>query len=229
MSDAPAPLSAICGEAFALVLQLRAADELPPAGDLERKIHGVLDRIKARASEAGIAGSDVEHARYALVAFIDETLLTHGSPAKDAWLAGALQMRYFNENTAGEGFFARLDELRRGRGGRETLEVYYLCLVLGFEGRYRLSCGGELEALVSELRRELVLSAGSVALAPHGERPDEARPTAERRVPVLPLAGGFIALAVLLLSALSCVVGGAARTQSSRIQNLAQALEASER
>ena len=223
-------LAALCGEAFSLILQLRDADDLPPASHLEHEISGILERIARSAANAGIPAADVEHARYALAAFIDETILNHSSAVKDQWLVTPLQMRYFNENTAGEGFFARLEQLRRGRGRSEALEVYFLCLVLGFEGRYRLSPGGELGKLIQELQRDVAEGepAGG-ALSPHGERPDAAAAPAGRHLPLLAIAGGFVALVIVVLVVLGYTTGSSAHTKGTRIRDLANALEASER
>ena len=41
---------------------------------------------------------------------------------------------------AGERFFERLDKVRRaGEGKAELLEIYYLCMALGFEGKYKIA------------------------------------------------------------------------------------------
>jgi type VI secretion system protein ImpK len=222
-------LATLCSEAFSLILELRQADELPPAAHLDPEISALLERIARSAANAGVPAADVEHARYALVAFLDETLLGHSSPQKDEWLARPLQMRLFGENTAGEGFFARLEQLRRGRSRSSALEVYYLCLALGFEGRYRLAPGGELARLCEELRRELAADEPQGALSPHGERPDAAAAPTRRRIPLYAIAGAVVALVIVVLVVLAYSTGQAAGKQGARIRELGAALEAGER
>src|SRR5262245_31343073 len=126
-AQGPVRLADLCAEFFSLILQLRATGEMPEPVALERRITALFEKMRDRAAEGRIPPADVEHARYALAAFIDETILNSHSPMKDAWVAMPLQMRYFNENTAGEGFFERLEQIRKMRGARDALEVYYLC------------------------------------------------------------------------------------------------------
>jgi len=45
-------------------------------------------------------------------------------------------VHYFDNLLAGEQFFTRLDELRSGADD-DLLEVYFLCLCAGFQGRFR--------------------------------------------------------------------------------------------
>ncbi|HJZ87860.1 MAG TPA: type IVB secretion system protein IcmH/DotU [Polyangia bacterium] len=227
---APVRLVDLCAEFFSLILQLRATGEMPEPVALEHKISALFDEMKERATEARIPPADVEHARYAIAAFIDETVLNSPSPMKDAWIAMPLQMRYWSENTAGEGFFDRLDQIRKVRGARDALEVYYLCLTLGFEGRYRLSPGGELATLIDQIRQELQPRArrgggSQVSLAPNGPRPDSAQGPQKRQLPLYLIAGGFALLVVIVLIVVSHSVGSSARTEATRLRELAGAAE----
>jgi type VI secretion system protein ImpK len=60
-------------------------------------------------------------------------------------MARPLQLELYRENTAGENFFVRLRALLRAGDRPVAVEIYYLCLVLGFQGAYR--DGGEPQAL----------------------------------------------------------------------------------
>ena len=43
----------------------------------------------------------------------------------------------FGDQLAGENFFNRLESLRaRGSAHLQALEVFHMCLLLGFQGRY---------------------------------------------------------------------------------------------
>jgi type VI secretion system protein ImpK len=61
------------------------------------------------------------------------------------WMARPLQLELYRENTAGENFFVRLRALLRAGDRPVAVEIYFLCLVLGFQGAYR--DGGEPQAL----------------------------------------------------------------------------------
>ena len=55
---------------------------------------------------------------------------------RDVWMSNPLQLHYFNENLAGEGFFYRLERILADPRRVEALRVYYLCLLFGFQGKY---------------------------------------------------------------------------------------------
>lgn len=96
----------------------------------------------------------IETSKYALAAFIDEVVMTSEWTEKSQWMANTLQWQYFGEHRGGEGFFHRIAEIRQ-KGAEEInlLEVYYLCLELGFQGMYRVFQNEKLDGLKRELRQ----------------------------------------------------------------------------
>jgi type VI secretion system protein ImpK len=135
------------------------------------------------ASRMGFSQADSDDIRYALVALTDETMLQKGGALRDFWLPRVLQLRFFNENIAGEAFFARLESFRRDPARADVLRVYYLCLLFGFRGQYAVRGGQvELADIIERVRDDLV-RAGAIkmdlALSPRGKRPSE--PTVDAR------------------------------------------------
>ena len=102
---------------------------------LDALASATLDR---RAKAAEVDASQVKLAQYALVALLDEIVLSSSWPAREEWTSRPLQLKYFNDVTAGEGFYTRLDELRgtKDRGRLDVLEVFATCLGLGFKGKF---------------------------------------------------------------------------------------------
>src|SRR5262249_23521135 len=76
------------------------------------------------------------YAQYAGVALVDETVMSSTWPGAEQWRREPLQVHYYDNLLAGEQFFVRLDELRSGADD-DLLEVYFLCLCAGFQGRFR--------------------------------------------------------------------------------------------
>ncbi len=127
------------------------------------------------ASRAGVSREDANDAAYAVVALADQIAMARSEAVRQFWASNQLQLHYFQENVAGEAFFTRLAGLRREPRKRELLEVYYLALLLGFQGRYRVR-GGDLElmTLVEELQREVYRgNRFDDVQAPRAERPEE--------------------------------------------------------
>ena len=134
--DLSARLADVYAPCFSLALQLRATNEYGDAEVLRRRIKHLLETTRHEAKRTGLAPEDVREAEFALVAFLDETLLSSEWSQKDRWLARPLQLELYDRYDAGEAFFDRLDGLRANPGlHAEVLEVYYLCMALGFKGK----------------------------------------------------------------------------------------------
>jgi type VI secretion system protein ImpK len=91
-----------------------------------------MDYIKGGYSE-----THYSIARYAVIAFIDEAILSSTWQHKDKWKKELLQMKFYQTVKAGEEFFHKLNMLSSMESvDKEIREVYYYCLMLGFCGKY---------------------------------------------------------------------------------------------
>ena len=179
-------------------------------------------RPRARAREQGLSQRDADDIVYALVALIDEVALGKSEPVRGHWMSHPLQLRFFNEHLAGEGFFARLQELRRDPRRADVLRVYYQCLLLGFQGKYSVR-GGDLELmrLVDSLRPEVERHVEAPdPLAPAGLPPDTAELERGRRNPLLWVALGVCALAIAVFIGLRLSLNKSVADLSDRVEEL---------
>jgi type VI secretion system protein ImpK len=108
----------------------------------------------------GYSDEEMQLAKFASVAFLDESILNSRLPVFSDWSRKPLQEELFGVHVAGEIFFRNLEKLLKQSDSAalaDVLEVYYLCLLLGFAGRYSISVGGELrsirEAVGEKIRR----------------------------------------------------------------------------
>jgi type VI secretion system protein ImpK len=169
---------------FNALAQLQRRDSAVGSPELiHQQFCTYIDQCARLGTKLGLVQQDVDEIRYALVALVDETVLSRTDALREFWMPRVLQLKYFGENVAGEMFFERLAALRRDPTRAPALKVYYLCLLFGFRGKYRVR-GGELELLdiQDSLRNELIRSKlipNEVALSPSGARPYE--PSADRR------------------------------------------------
>ena len=85
------------------------------------------------ARQAQYEEIDVVDMAYAVVALADEIALHKGGSIRDFWMQRPLQLHYFNENLAGEGFFHRLNAVLSDPSRNDILRVYYVCLLMGFQ------------------------------------------------------------------------------------------------
>lgn len=98
------------------------------------EIQRLLEESEIHITRGNFQRDDYEKARFAVCAWVDEALLNSSWKEKDFWLKDQLQRQYYNTTDAGEEFFDRLNTI--GLHQRDVREVYYLCLALGFTGRY---------------------------------------------------------------------------------------------
>jgi type VI secretion system protein ImpK len=196
----------VCSDCLTLAMQLGSAQDLPAPQVLRQRITGLLEAMNARASEAGIPPADLNEALYAIVAFMDEQILRSQWSGRQQWMSQPLQLTYFNENTAGEGFFQRMQALEQRPNQAHVLEIYYLCLTLGFRGKYALQAAGDLDAVEervgSVLGRQL---RASDELSPHGYQRESVRGFSKRPTPIVIAGFAFLGLSLLVFIVLKVV------------------------
>lgn len=202
----PRSLADLMSDGFYLLLLVRRGQLPADAEAFVQSVQRFLDGVERGAMKIGIASEDVYAAKYAFCAAMDEAVLGQPSPLRDEWELQPLQLRLFGDHLAGEHFFDRLEELRaQGAPRLPSLEVYHYCLLLGFEGKYRLEGPEKLGYLTARLGDEIVYLKGKrTGFAPHWAPPDSARHRLRRVAPLwLPavLVAGFGVLGYLGLNA----------------------------
>ena len=109
-------------------------------------IHRLLAESEKMANQAGFVQQEYNEARFAVCAWIDETILNSDWPERDQWLGALLQRMFYATNRAGEEFYTRMQNL--SESDVQVLEVFHHCLALGFKGRYfSPEMADELEAI----------------------------------------------------------------------------------
>lgn len=220
-AEKKAALPDLCAPLFAYSFQMQKMADVGPADTLFAKIDGMLRDLDVGAKIAEMPLEYVQLAKYALAAYFDEMILLSEWAVKDAWMGKPLQLAYFNDFAAGEEFYNKLDTLRNTTEKKklEVLEVYYLCLTLGFKGKYADLQGMERrKVLIDSLARELAAAKGvSVEsggddkeknrIAPHWKAPDPGLQNPVRQIPPWLFPGVCVALALLLFLIYNLILG----------------------
>ncbi|MFH1144466.1 MAG: DotU family type IV/VI secretion system protein [Candidatus Eisenbacteria bacterium] len=200
---------------FSFAFGLRGAADLGQAEPLRLRLLEQLEQAAAAAVAAGFGAHDVEAARFPVVALLDEAILASTWPGRGTWMGNPLQRQLYNMNVAGEEFFIRLEGLRRKTDDhRPVLEVYFACLAMGFEGRFKLTGREKLEPLIRDLARELSHghAAGMDNLSPAWKRPDDFPDSPGEGIPiwttaVLVLGGMVLEVALFAVAARASAQG----------------------
>ncbi len=140
---------------------------------LDRMV-GFLKDFERAAGKRGTPAEDVASVIYAVCAATDEVVQRARFVSDDGLEAFSLILTVCRGEGAGHKFFERLEHLRaKGKAHLSVLEVYHMCLLLGFEGKYRLGGSDTLHNLIVRVGEEILRMKGkSAGFAPHAERPD---------------------------------------------------------
>lgn len=126
-------------------------------------IEQFFQQFEKSAREHNLPDKDAYYIKYALAAFVDEIIGFSELKNCQQWRANPLQLRLFNEHMAGEGFFEKLQELQQDISENiDLLELYNVCLELGFQGRYRMHEAAELLTIKKQLNKQILLVRGRV-------------------------------------------------------------------
>jgi type VI secretion system protein ImpK len=164
-------------EVFTAVVRLRYNRQaVSDAETFRAQMRQALRVAEQEARSRGCSAEDVKQVIFAVVAFLDESVLTSRNPVFVNWPRLPLQAELFGHQLAGEIFFQELQKALNRSDSQETadlLEVYYLCLLLGFKGRY--AAGGDLRSVMAATQEKIRRIRGPLgALSPRGAIPADA-------------------------------------------------------
>jgi type VI secretion system protein ImpK len=152
-----------------LLFLLRSGTTPHSAAEFNRRVDAFMSHFERHATNFGKPMSAIQDCKYAFCALLDEIILNSDFEIRDEWERNPLQLRLFGEHLAGEGFFEHLEKLRLDPQTHiETLEVYYTCLILGFQGKYLLEGEDKLGYLTARIGQEITsIRGGKPEFAPH--------------------------------------------------------------
>jgi type VI secretion system protein ImpK len=164
-------LALIVQELLTATVRLRANRQGPTDVESFRThLKQLIAAADQDARQAGYAQGDVRYVLYAVVAFIDESILNSAQPMFRDWPRRPLQDELFGGHVGGEAFFQYLQQLMTRDPSpdlADVLEVYLLCLLLGFQGRYSATNRDELGLWTSRVRDQVTrIRGGTPPLAP---------------------------------------------------------------
>ena len=206
-ADAPTGRLALAlQEVLTATARLRAGRQ--PVTDVaafRAQLRQLLASAEQDAIRTGYAPERARLATYAATTFVDESVLSTNQPVFAGWAQKPLQDELFGGHVGGEVFFQHLQQLLAAPDAPETadlLEVYQLCLLLGFRGRYGLGGAGELHAVLAAVTDKIRRIRGpEIALAPTAfPDADDAVPTARdpwvRRLAIAAAIAAVVAVAL---------------------------------
>lgn len=196
-------------EILTAIVRLRSnRQSVTDAGSFRNQVKAAIASAESIATHKGYTTEDTRLATFAVVAFLDESILTSNNPIFKDWPRMPLQEELFGRSTAGEMFFQCLDRLLArddSSQNADVLEVFALCLALGYRGRYGLGGQEGIRSVVATATDKLQrIRGGGGFLSPHWAPPQDAAPQQTDDPWVRRLAFGTIGLFSLAILLFIC-------------------------
>jgi len=175
---------------------------------IRKMIVAAVNEVRA----IGYSDKTSEMALYAIIGFLDESVLNSQDPAFVDWARKPLQEEMFGSQLAGEYFFRNVDDLLVRPESPEVadaLELHAQCLLLGYRGKFAFGNAGEIHSILARIRDKITRIRGplvlsSVAAAP----PVKAAVVSDKWVTRLAVAAVlFAALTLLAFAGYWAVLG----------------------
>jgi len=213
-------LALVFQEILTTIVRLRSNRQtVSNAQAFRNQMQAYVKQVERDGITKGYAPEDVRLATFAVVAFLDESILNSSNPAFADWARMPMQEEMFGYHVAGEAFFEHLERLLTRSDSHDVadlLEVYALCLLLGYKGKYGLTGPGGtrpvLDSVISKIRR---IRGGLAGLSPAWAIPEGAvvQGTADAGSRwFLFAAAGCVLLALLLYIGFQILLGAGAST-----------------
>jgi len=183
------PLTAASTTLLALIAQLRDSASHPDPESLFQHVSQEVQQFEAAARSKSEPADVILGARYVLCTAIDETVLNTPWGSQSVWATQTLLGTFHNETWGGEKFFQLLERLiQEPARNLHLLELMYLCLSLGFEGKFRVQDRGRatLDGIQDNLYQTIRLHRGEIehSLSPRWRGVQDKRTRLARYVPL---------------------------------------------
>ncbi|MEL1266371.1 type IVB secretion system protein IcmH/DotU [Pseudoxanthomonas putridarboris] len=149
--DAATPL-------LGLSIRIRRMDNDAEVQALYDRVHNQIAAIGEEVRSLGYDNGVLMAYRYCLCSFLDEAVMGTPWGSQSVWAERSLLSAYHNETWGGEKFFTIMSRmLMEPEQYKDMLEFIYICLCLGFKGKYQVQHNGneELQRIIEKLHRVL--------------------------------------------------------------------------
>lgn len=195
-------LSDEAAKLMALISQVKITPHHNDVQSLHRQAIQTIQAFEQNARNRGVNPEQTLAARYALCACIDETVLNTPWGSNSLWSTQSMLSVFHQETSGGEKFYMILERiLQQPSQNIDLLELMFICLSLGFEGKYRIIQNGrsQLDMLRDELFRTIRSCRGDIErdLSPHWAG-IQSKTTVFRQIPIWVIAAITAALLVTI-------------------------------
>lgn len=148
------PLLGAANVLLGLVEQLRSTGSHADPAGLRLQLLERVREFESVARANGVPAHQISAARYVLCSFVDEVIAATPWGAGGVWAQRNLLQEFHQERSGADKSFKLLERLcEEPATNHDLLELFYVCLSLGFEGRYRGTRNGhqQLDAIAARV------------------------------------------------------------------------------
>jgi type VI secretion system protein ImpK len=180
--------------------------------ELRRRVREAFGEFERRAAAAGLRPETLGACHYALCATVDDVASNMPWGSRNVWADQSMARVFHNDTSGGERFFELLQHFERDPETHfEVLELFYFCLSLGFQGRFRLLAEGasDLAGARARLHRIIRRRRGEVAaeLSPHWRGIEAPHRPLTAFVPLWAIGAGVALVLLLIFIVLHTLLG----------------------
>ncbi|MEC4750116.1 type IVB secretion system protein IcmH/DotU [Methylomicrobium sp. Wu6] len=197
------PIVAAALPLISLAGRLRQTAMYPAVDALRQRATSEVTLFENRLLQSGVSADHTRMASYALCSFLDETILNTPWGSQSNWGHQSLLISFHREAWGGEKFFDIVAALvKQPAQNLALIELAYLFISLGFEGKYRVLTNGvnELEKYRAELYQliQRVKGDGERELSPRWRGLTDVRNALVRYVPLW-VVGAVLGVLLILV------------------------------
>lgn len=218
ITAAAAPLLILLGRLRQHLVDMQA---VPLMGHVAKSI----TEFEKKVLESGVDPHEAQVAKYALCGTADDIVQNLPGTDRHVWMQYSMLAQFFGVRTSGIGFFEELNKaLASPAAHYNLLELMHACLLLGFEGQYRGSAGGDTE--LQRVRRDVYQTLRHVKARADDDISPRWRGLSLRmgqfdaRVPLWAIACGAAALLVGVFFLLRFLIGNDGEALAQRLVDL---------
>lgn len=142
------PLVQAASTLIAVFAKTRHALNHADVAGLHQRLGKEIKNFEETAREQGIKPEVVLSTRYLLCTVLDEAVMNTPWGSESAWSQRSLLSTFHGETSGGEKSFLILQRMRQAPADNlDFIELFYICVCLGFEGKFRVASGGRDQLL----------------------------------------------------------------------------------
>lgn len=210
--------SPLLGAAPRLRATLRHANPVA----LRAALVAAIERFEAAARAHPLPHEQIVAARYVLCTFLDEAASNTPWGGAGSWASQSLLVHFHNETWGGEKVFQLLTRLaQQPEQHRPLLELIWVVLALGFEGRYKVQTDGRQQLdMVRERLSQMLRRPADPELSPAWQGVPVAQERWRDGLPMWVLGAGALLLLALVFFVLRVSVSAQTDPAFSALQTL---------